>query len=137
MNRAEFIDLHLKDYKETWDLQKELHRLRLEKAIPDTLVLVEHEPVVTMGKSGYPTIEQIEAKLAETRRQIFENLTPWQRVQLARHPKRPYALDYVAWSSKVRGVAWRPFVCGRPGHGGRLCPLGNRRVDGGGHAKGA
>ncbi len=40
-------------------------------------------------------IQQIEVKIAETRRQIFENLTPWQRVQLARHPKRPFTLDYI------------------------------------------
>ncbi len=38
----------------------------------------------------------IEAKLEETRREIYSGLTPWQRVQVARHPKRPYALDYVA-----------------------------------------
>lgn len=41
-------------------------------------------------------IAQIERKIAETRRQIFSNLTPWQRVQLARHPRRPYALDYLS-----------------------------------------
>lgn len=34
-------------------------------------------------------------RLAETKRSIYENLTPWQRVQLARHPSRPYTLDYV------------------------------------------
>jgi acetyl-CoA carboxylase carboxyl transferase subunit alpha len=38
----------------------------------------------------------IEAKIEVTKRDIYENLTPWQRVQVARHPKRPYALDYVA-----------------------------------------
>ncbi len=38
----------------------------------------------------------IEAKIEQTRREIYSNLTPWQRVQVARHPKRPYALDYVA-----------------------------------------
>lgn len=38
----------------------------------------------------------IEGKLEQTRREIYSNLTPWQRVQVARHPKRPYALDYVA-----------------------------------------
>lgn len=38
----------------------------------------------------------IEAKIDLTRRDIYTNLTPWQRVQVARHPKRPYALDYVA-----------------------------------------
>ncbi|MEI6106990.1 MAG: acetyl-CoA carboxylase carboxyltransferase subunit alpha [Opitutae bacterium] len=38
----------------------------------------------------------IEAKIDTTKRDIYTNLTPWQRVQVARHPKRPYALDYVA-----------------------------------------
>ncbi len=37
----------------------------------------------------------IEAKIDVTKRDIYTNLTPWQRVQVARHPKRPYALDYV------------------------------------------
>ena len=38
----------------------------------------------------------IEEKIESTRRDIYTNLTPWQRVQVARHPKRPYALDYVS-----------------------------------------
>ena len=38
----------------------------------------------------------IEAKIDVTKRDIYTNLTPWQRVQVARHPRRPYALDYVA-----------------------------------------
>ena len=37
----------------------------------------------------------IEEKIEITKRDIYTNLTPWQRVQVARHPKRPYALDYV------------------------------------------
>ncbi len=37
----------------------------------------------------------IEAKIDTTKREIYSNLTPWQRVQVARHPKRPYALDYI------------------------------------------
>jgi acetyl-CoA carboxylase carboxyl transferase subunit alpha len=37
----------------------------------------------------------IEGKIDQTRREIYSNLTPWQRVLVARHPKRPYALDYV------------------------------------------
>ena len=40
-------------------------------------------------------IKAIEEKLEATRKEIFTNLTPWQRVQLARHPKRPYMLDYI------------------------------------------
>lgn len=40
-------------------------------------------------------IAQLSKKLQETMRLIYEELTPWQRVQLARHPRRPYTLDYV------------------------------------------
>jgi len=40
-------------------------------------------------------ITAIEHKLEVTKKDIFTNLTPWQRVQLARHPKRPYMLDYI------------------------------------------
>jgi len=40
-------------------------------------------------------IHAIEEKLEATKKEVFTNLTPWQRVQLARHPKRPYMLDYL------------------------------------------
>ncbi|HSI68673.1 MAG TPA: acetyl-CoA carboxylase carboxyltransferase subunit alpha [Gillisia sp.] len=40
------------------------------------------------------TCRQIEKKLAETKKEIYKNLTAWQRVQLSRHPNRPYTLDY-------------------------------------------
>ena len=39
--------------------------------------------------------EQIRAKIEETRNNIYSNLSSWQRVQLARHPRRPYTLDYI------------------------------------------
>ncbi len=41
-------------------------------------------------------ISIMEAKLAETRAGIYQNLTPWQRVQIARHTNRPFMLDYVS-----------------------------------------
>lgn len=41
------------------------------------------------------TCKKIEKKLAETRRDVYKNLTPWQRVQLSRHPNRPYTMDYI------------------------------------------
>jgi len=41
-------------------------------------------------------IAAIERKIEATQREIYSGLTSWQRVQIARHPKRPYALDYVA-----------------------------------------
>lgn len=40
-------------------------------------------------------IRAIERKVETMQRDIYSNLTPWQKVQIARHPKRPYALDYV------------------------------------------
>jgi acetyl-CoA carboxylase carboxyl transferase subunit alpha len=40
-------------------------------------------------------VEAMEAKIETTRREIYGNLSAWQRVQIARHTQRPYALDYV------------------------------------------
>lgn len=41
------------------------------------------------------TCKQIEKKLSEKKKEIYKNLTAWQRVQLSRHPNRPYTLDYI------------------------------------------
>lgn len=41
------------------------------------------------------TCTQIEKKLAAAKKDIYKNLTPWQRVQMSRHPNRPYTLDYI------------------------------------------
>jgi acetyl-CoA carboxylase carboxyl transferase subunit alpha len=41
------------------------------------------------------TCKQIEKKLIDTKKEIYKNLTPWQRVQLSRHPNRPYTMDYI------------------------------------------
>ncbi len=41
-------------------------------------------------------ISEMESKLADTRASIYQNLTPWQRVQIARHVQRPFMLDYVS-----------------------------------------
>ena len=41
-------------------------------------------------------IEPLQAKLAELRADIYQHLTPMQRVQVARHPRRPFTLDYIA-----------------------------------------
>ena len=41
------------------------------------------------------TCKQIEKKLKDKKTEIYKNLTPWQRVQLSRHPERPYTLDYI------------------------------------------
>lgn len=43
------------------------------------------------------TCKQIEKKLEETKKKIYKNLTAWQRVQLSRHPNRPYTLEYIKY----------------------------------------
>ena len=50
------------------------------------------------------TCTQINEKLIETKKSIYENLTAWQRVQLSRHPNRPYTLDH------VRGLCGDTFL---------------------------
>tara|TARA_B100001250_G_scaffold24992_1_gene20721 strand:- start:13401 stop:14354 length:954 start_codon:yes stop_codon:yes gene_type:complete len=41
------------------------------------------------------TIQDIKEQIDSTRKQIYENLSAWEKVQLSRHPQRPYALDYI------------------------------------------
>lgn len=40
-------------------------------------------------------IKAIEKKIEQTKRHVYSDLTPWQKVQLSRHPNRPYSLDYI------------------------------------------
>lgn len=63
------------------DLEKKINELR-NLSITD-------EDVLT------PEIKRLEERVNELRKSIFLNLTRWQRVQLARHPDRPYTLDYI------------------------------------------
>lgn len=42
-----------------------------------------------------PEIKRLEAKLEKLKNDIYSHLTEWQRIQIARHPKRPYTLDYI------------------------------------------
>jgi acetyl-CoA carboxylase carboxyl transferase subunit alpha len=69
------------------------HYLEFEKPIVDLQRKLE-DLKKHSGISLEQEIAQIEKKLEETRRNIFSDLNPWQRVQLARHPRRPYSLDY-------------------------------------------
>ena len=43
----------------------------------------------------FQTYKALQKKLAETKNTVYGNLTPWQKVQLSRHPSRPYTLDYI------------------------------------------
>ena len=41
------------------------------------------------------TCKKLKLKIEKTKKEIYSNITPWQRVQLSRHPSRPYTLDYI------------------------------------------
>jgi acetyl-CoA carboxylase carboxyl transferase subunit alpha len=71
-------------------LEFEKPLVELEKKIEALKVQFE-EHITDAG----PEIEALEAKLKEERESIYNNLTPWQRVQIVRHPARPYTLDYL------------------------------------------
>lgn len=57
----------------------------------DKCTLIGHESDVDVSES----CKNIEKKLEDTKKKIYENLTAWQRVQLSRHPNRPYTMDYI------------------------------------------
>lgn len=57
----------------------------------DKVRQVEEDGVVDMK----PTIEELESRIKQTRKDIYTNLTGWQKVQLSRHPERPYTLYYI------------------------------------------
>src|SRR4026209_462025 len=75
------------------------HQLDFEKPIAELQSKLEelkkHRDTHSIGVNFEEEIATIERKIAETRKQIFSNLTAWQRVQLARHPRRPFSLDYL------------------------------------------
>jgi acetyl-CoA carboxylase carboxyl transferase subunit alpha len=75
------------------------HQLDFEKPIIELQNKLDdlraHPEKHSLGIRFEEEIQLIEKKLEETRRQIFLNLTAWQRIQLARHPRRPFMLDYV------------------------------------------
>src|SRR2546427_780945 len=72
----------------TLDFERPL--LELERQI-DEMKRVTGDTAVDVSKE----LAALERKLAELRGEIYRNLPPMQRVQVARHPKRPYTLDYV------------------------------------------
>jgi len=56
--------------------------------------LKKHPEDHSLSVSFEEEVAAIEKKIEETRRQVFANLSPWDRIKIARHPKRPFTLDY-------------------------------------------
>jgi len=75
---------HLLDFEKPFvDLHRKLEDLR------------EHPEDGEVDVDMHDEIRQLQEKLEAKKREIYSNLTAWQRVQLARHPQRPYSLDYI------------------------------------------
>ncbi|MGB0264622.1 MAG: acetyl-CoA carboxylase carboxyltransferase subunit alpha [Opitutales bacterium] len=74
----------------TYTLEFEKPLRELEKQL-STLQKVSQESKVDVGSE----IAAIEKKIEAMKVDIYSNLTAWQRVQLSRHPNRPYAIDYI------------------------------------------
>jgi acetyl-CoA carboxylase carboxyl transferase subunit alpha len=64
--------------------------VELERKIEELKNLTAHKDISIAGE-----ISKLEGKLEQIKKEIYDNMTPWQRVQIARHPKRPYTLDYI------------------------------------------
>jgi acetyl-CoA carboxylase carboxyl transferase subunit alpha len=65
--------------------------IELERKIDDLKGFSSHKDIDISGE-----IRRLQEKLANIKKEIYENLTPWQRVQIARHPQRPYTFDYIS-----------------------------------------
>ena len=71
--------------------------LAFEKPIEE--LIIKLEKAKELGKEGSidvsETVNDIEKKIDAARKEIYENLSSWEKVQLSRHPQRPYSLDYI------------------------------------------
>lgn len=105
------------------ELERELEKLRTKSASQNIDMSAE--------------ISMMEAKLAETRARIYENLTPWQRVQIARHTQRPFMLDYVSLAfSEFRELHGDRHIGDDASMPGGFARIGGQRVVVIGHQKG-
>jgi acetyl-CoA carboxylase carboxyl transferase subunit alpha len=74
----------------TYTLEFERPILELEVKIQELKQFAEAEKVDVSTE-----IARLERKVARLQEEVFANLTPWQRTQIARHPTRPYTMDYI------------------------------------------
>jgi acetyl-CoA carboxylase carboxyl transferase subunit alpha len=70
------------------DFEKPIEELEAQLAKAKNL---EKETDTDMSKS----VKELQTRLEKTKKSIYKNLSPWQKVQLSRHPQRPYTLAYI------------------------------------------
>ncbi len=90
-------------HKNSLEFEKPL--LKLEKQLEDLMTSSKNSDLDFSDE-----IQAIESKIELTKREVYADLSPWQKVQLSRHPNRPYANDYIE----------RIFTNFEPLHGDRL-----------------
>src|SRR5256886_1543033 len=109
------------------------HHLDFEKPIAELQAKLEelrkHPETHSLGISFEEEVSLIEKKLEETKHQIFSNLSAWHRIKIARHPKRPFTLDYLnsAFAGFTELHGDRLFAEDRAVVGGFAC-LGEHKV---------
>jgi len=83
-----------------------MNYLDFEKPIADLVELIDKQKQIGENNKVDVTVavRHLELKLEETKRQLYSHLTPWQRVQLSRHPDRPYANAYIEALTKKNYV---------------------------------
>ena len=77
--------------------KKPIMLLEFEKPIADLESKLQEMKDLAKGRNINltPDIQSLEDKIQTLKKETFQNLTRWQRVQLSRHADRPYALDYI------------------------------------------
>src|SRR5689334_23768369 len=63
----------------------------IEAKVAELRALESSDSAAAIGEE----ISRLESKAAQTLKELYANLTPWQKVQVARHPDRPHCLDYI------------------------------------------
>ena len=78
-------------------MEKPAYVLEFEKPLRELSKELDalHQRSLEQNVNLSAELAMIERRIGDAQREIYSNLTPWQRVQIARHPKRPYALDYI------------------------------------------
>jgi acetyl-CoA carboxylase carboxyl transferase subunit alpha len=105
------------------ELERELAKLRARE--------------LSQGVDLSAEISLLEGELAATRQRIYANLTPWQRVQIARHTQRPFMLDYVSLAfTDFRELHGDRHIGDDPSMPGGFARIGDQRVMVIGHQKG-
>ncbi|RME26964.1 MAG: acetyl-CoA carboxylase carboxyltransferase subunit alpha [Deltaproteobacteria bacterium] len=102
-------------------LEFERPLIELERRIDD-LREIERDSGADLSSA----IEQLQLQADRLLRQIFADLSPWQRTLLSRHPGRPYTLDYVAGLC----TDWTELHGDRAGHDDHAIVTGLARLDG-------